>query len=400
MLLGLVRNIRRMVPDASFSVLTIYPRDDRALAADGLDVEIVSCKPAALILRAAPLSLFAPLLNVLRIAGVLRMDPILRTVLDADVVVDAGGITFADGRGLLLAYNVACILPALCLSRPTIKVAQAMGPFNAVLNRSFAGRLLPKLDTILARGKISRGYLDALGLSNVENAADVAFSMPITDESQRIADDIVAGCGSGAEIITVSPSSVVDTYCRDAGLEYVSVLAAFIDRIIAERDCRVLVMAHSVRPDRRVKKNNDVAVCEAVYDAVRQKDHVTLVTADYLPDVHRALIARSRFLIASRFHAMISSLATTVPFIMVGWSHKYEEVAEDFDLGPYCLDYSDLSLDRLLATFEELCAEETQAKKRIAAALPGALEASFKNAEMTVALLRDHSQMQREEAHA
>lgn len=391
MLLSLVQNIGERLPDACFKVLTIYPDDDVQLASRRLDADIVSCTPAALILRAAPLSFLAPILRPLGLQSVLRVDPILRSMLDADVVIDAGGITFADGRGLVLLYNVACILPSLLLNRPTMKASQAMGPFETSPNRWLARVLLPRVDTILARGRVTREHLDDLGLTNVENATDAAFSMQITPEARERADEILSGDVSGSEIITVSPSSVVASYCRDAGIEYARVLARFIDITVEERDSHILIMAHSVRPDRRVKKNNDVPVCEAIFEAVAAREAVTLITGDYLPDVHRVLIGESRFLIASRFHAMISALSMQVPFLMIGWSHKYEEVLDDFSLEQYCMDYSDFTIERLKASFDRLVDHEGVVSQQISQGLPDAIRSSRRNAEAAVKLVRGQS---------
>jgi len=37
-------------------------------------------------------------------------------------------------------------------------------------------------------------------------------------------------------------------------------------------------------------------------------------------------------MVTSRFHAMVSGLATCTPTVVLGWSHKYREVLSDFGM--------------------------------------------------------------------
>ena len=57
----------------------------------------------------------------------------------------------------------------------------------------------------------------------------------------------------------------------------------------------------------------------------------------------RHLIGLGEVLVTSRFHAMISGLSTCTPTVVVGWSHKYREVLDDFGLARYGMDSSTLS---------------------------------------------------------
>ncbi len=391
MLLSALDNIPRRIPNAKFKVLTIYPRQDKELAKDIPNVEIVSCKPQELILKATPLSFLAPVLRRVGLHRLLALNRILRTLMQCDVVIDAGGITFVDGRGLVLVYNAACILPALLLGKKVIKYSQALGPFESFPNSWLARKLLPRIEKIASRGRITRAYLDSLGLTNVVDCADAAFSMRVRPASQAIAEELTRDSFFDKEVIGVSPSSVVDGYCRRKSIPYAEILARFIDLIIEERNCHILILAHSIRPNPRVQKNNDVPVCRAVYDAVRNKASCHLIVEDYMPDVLRLLIGRCRFFVASRFHAMISALGVRVPTILIGWSHKYIEVLETFGLEDYCFDYASFSLESLLMAFRRVVANEELIQDKIERALPSAITSSLRNADMVADALATHN---------
>ena len=71
----------------------------------------------------------------------------------------------------------------------------------------------------------------------------------------------------------------------------------------------------------------------------------------------RSIIEKGEFLLASRFHAMISGLATSTPTVVVGWSHKYREVLAGFGLEEYSVPFTEFTVETLtdlsLRAFED-----------------------------------------------
>ena len=95
-------------------------------------------------------------------------------------LLDQGGITFTDGREKFLLYNVASILPALNTGTPVFKCAQAVGPFTNPINRRASKTFLPKVKTLVTRGRITHEFAEGLGLSNLYAGADYAFSLEMS----------------------------------------------------------------------------------------------------------------------------------------------------------------------------------------------------------------------------
>lgn len=93
----------------------------------------------------------------------------------------------------------------------------------------------------------------------------------------------------------------------------------------------------------------------------------------------RAYIGKCRFLVASRFHAMIGALQQKVPVLLVGWSHKYQEVLDFFELGQYAIDFSDLTAESLQKEFEKFIQEEETIRGKLDEHYEEVMESSKKN---------------------
>ena len=373
MLQAVFDNLPDHVGRCRFSLLTTYPADDR-LEPHGDDVEIVSARPAELALVLWPLAVVAALLRAVRLPWRwLCMPAGLRHLRDADLVVDVAGISFADGRGIpIVVYNALMTSLPLLLGRPTVKASQAMGPFRSPVNRTLARLVLPRLRAVCARGAATERHCAALGLANVEPAADLAFTMHMPDD---------AVVGNERPTIGLAPSAVVRGYCDSAGVDYVALMATLADRLI-DRGYDVVVFPHSAR--RRVTggRMDDRPVTRAVHAAAPR----TRLVDDPLGPVQlRGLIAGLELLITSRFHAMISALATTTPVLVVGWSHKYAEVLDEVGLERCVVDWRDADGDDLAARAAELLDAGTDIRATIARALPAVTARSTRNFEVLAA---------------
>ena len=55
-------------------------------------------------------------------------------------------------------------------------------------------------------------------------------------------------------------------------------------------------------------------------------------------------------MISSRYHGLINALYQSVPVIATGWSHKYEALLNEYDLGDYMIsDYDPQSIIHMMA---------------------------------------------------
>ena len=125
---------------------------------------------------------------------------------------------------------------------------------------------------------------------------------------------------------------------------------------------------------------NDGPVCRAVGDRFIHDPGVVAIDADLTAGELRHIVARGAVLVTSRFHAMISGLATATPTVVVGWSHKYREVLSDFGLEDFgfdaqCLDNPEIVTGKVVEALDQ----RDVIINRIHSSLPDVKERSARN---------------------
>ncbi|MEX1307794.1 MAG: polysaccharide pyruvyl transferase family protein [Eubacteriales bacterium] len=380
MLQSVIKNIKAKDEDVRFSLLSVYPEEDRSENPYS-DLKIVSAKPEQMLFIAFPL---AVLFYVFRFFAPIRKlilkNKTLKGFTACDLVVDAAGISFVDNRGFVMStYNFVCVAIPLLLGKPVIKVSQAMGPIKKWYNRIYANWALTKLAHISARGEYTYAHLKDASADNLVLAADIAFLMPDDTVAQSAAQEIMAADDFyKKKFISLSISSVVYGYCKKSGIDYLGITRAFIE-YLNQKGYGVLLVANAAREGKAKLKNNDLPVGEMLYASLEDKSGVRWYNRAFTPEAIRLFISKSHILVASRFHAMIGALEKAVPVLLVGWSHKYQEVLDMFGLGELAVDYKTLKLPDLIARFENVEKQRDVIRDQILAHLPEVKASAEKN---------------------
>lgn len=357
--------LTKRIPDAQFTLLSMYPDEDEAQNTYP-NLQVVDARPLTLGVTINSLALFHALFPPLR--PLLRKNDAIKALSESEVLLDQGGITFSDGREKFLVYNVASVLPALFMGVPVFKCAQAIGPFRGRINRLTARTFLPHMRHIVTRGRVTHDHVGQLRLDNCEAGADLAFTLDHVSGEGAPLDTIPKGEGA---LIGLSPSVVMQKKIEGAGGDYIGEMAEFGDYLISKGH-RVLLIPHSVRTGTDNTHNNDLPLCQAVFDRLSDTTRRATGFLNRETDARnlRQLIARCDVFVTSRFHAMVSGLATATPTLVIGWSHKYEEVLEMFGAERWALAHTDYSQERLQERFEELFAERAEVAETLGRALP------------------------------
>jgi polysaccharide pyruvyl transferase WcaK-like protein len=365
--------------ECHFDILTTYPDADASRIPVGVGAAVVGLQPLRLALVEFPIACLALVMRKLRIPLFWVRTRGCRSMLDSSVVVDVAGISFADGRGFaIVIYNALMTGVPLLLGVPVVKAAQALGPFHSVPNKWLAPLVLHRVKTVCARGARTREHLDSLSGVNSIDVADLAFSL---DEAASFPEPVTAALGTiDKDFIVVMPSAVVRGIYESSGGNYVSAMAALIADIRHKTGCSVVIAPHSYRAGLPEGRMNDGPVCREVAEACSSDSQVLGLDFDLTAGELRHLVAHSSVLVTSRFHAMISGLATTTPTVVVGWSHKYKEVLDDFGLSNLGLDSSALNEPSEIADIvTQVLTTRVDISRQISAALPNVKVRSLRN---------------------
>lgn len=383
-----VGRLRDRDPDAGFVVYSYYPERDRALV-DDPRVTVRSSTPKHLVLVLFPFSLLLAPFNALGLGVLAGIFPAsVRDLARCDALIDLAGVSFIDGREKFLPFNVLTILPAMLLGVPVFKLAQAMGPFRSPVNR-IAARMLRRCALVVPRGAVTVENLHTIGFpdSRMLPGPDVAFAFEEHDtlsaegEAEvgallaRIeAADAAAEDGASQTVVGICPSSVIAGKAVREGWDYPGFLAHVAAGLLADGH-QVLLFPNATKAERPdTTRNNDLPVIAEVADmlgaAPGGTERLHVVRGDVNAAGLRRLVARCGCATVSRFHAMVGALALGVPVLVLGWSHKYAEVMEQFGMAEWAFDYSEHDPEAFLARTRELVAAREELSTLIGEALP------------------------------
>lgn len=386
MLQSTIQNISEVLKNPIFNLLSYYPKED-ILLNDTKNLKILDGRPFYLLIILAPLALIYFFLKKLEIpTAIIEKNKDLDALIKSELFIDLSGLSFVDGRTKYLPFNILNILIPLLLGKKIVKFSQALGPFNNELNKTCAKFFLPKLDLIVARGRITKAHLNSLGLTNVIIGADVAFSLNVGHEHLIIAEKLIK-FNNSKKLIGIAPSSVIEEFCEKKNIDYSQIMADFINLLISKKDFNIVIVPHSIRKNSKKRKNNDLIISEKIFRKVENHERCLLISDELDSRELRCIIGKCDYFIASRFHSMISSLAMEVPTLVCGWSHKYLEVLEMFDMEEYCMDYDELRHDVLLDKIDLIIKNQKEIQSKFEYYLPKVIECSKKPNEIVRNLL-------------
>jgi polysaccharide pyruvyl transferase WcaK-like protein len=357
-------------PDATFTLFSMYPSEDR-LQNPFSQLEVIDAQPKQLGVTINTLSLLYKIFPFLR-STLRKNSKAIAALTRSDVLLDQMGISFTDGREKFLLYNTAALLPALLLKTPVIKCSQAIGPFKNPINRFVSKAFLPKIEKIITRGRITHGFAKDLGLNNITESSDSAFTLRSSgNERQSVSRKLdLSFFEKGNMVIGVLPSVVVQKkFEAKTGQNYIQLMANYIN-VLAASGRRVALIPHSVRSGTSKTHNNDLPLCKEIYSMIENKTDLLFVEQELSSQELRFLIGLCDYSVTSRFHAMISSLSVGVPCLVIGWSHKYQEVLERFGLESWAIGFENLSADLLHEKTEQLVNEGLHVRGQIRDKLP------------------------------
>ena len=354
-----IGEVSQRFPEAEFVIHSYFPEADKA-ACSSPKVRFVDASPKALVLSAVP----AFVDGIVRRIGLrwpnFLMPASLREIRNSRVLLDVSGISLADGREKFLPFNLLCNWPAMLVGTPVVKLSQAMGPMKGAATRLTARFLFKRMHKVFGRGATTMKMIeDAAPQDTRAMAADIAFlyreDYALLPHWSDTLDGLIADLkDSKEETIAISVSSVMVKMVETTGGDYVEAIASLVERLVGD-GYRVVIFPNACREGTDSTRNNDIPIIEALSAKLGgARERVHLVTHVVNTAAIRRLLAEADALISSRFHAMVAALSLGTPTLVLGWSHKYEEVMDMFGGESRFIAAADMSIDAVSEAVGEL----------------------------------------------
>jgi polysaccharide pyruvyl transferase WcaK-like protein len=374
-----IHRLQEAAPDSQIFVFTPYPEKDRSLCIQA-DLTFYDSRPLAVIqyFLKALWAWFTGLFNVQN-----NLSGGAGALTRADLLLDIGGITFADGRLKFLPYNILTIWPSILHRVPVIKLSQAAGSFKNPIIKVASKIFLSRCDHFFARGEKTLTYLDELGLDENKTtmAADIAFgyqpgyclssenNTAVTQLCQVLEDKAAAG----EKVIGISPSILVSEKMKASHSNYIDLVIEMIKQSNYQNQTFV-VFPNAAREGSKKSKNNDLLVVREARDRAelelpgRIYKKILWVNYDLNSAGVEAVIQHTNLVLSSRFHAMVASLRLAKPTLVIGWGHKYQEVMQRFGQENFVYDYR-MASNSLAEQIKNLLESEAEVTRQINSAL-------------------------------
>lgn len=244
----------------------------------------------------------------------------LGLVRDRDItgVLDASGFAYSDSFSLDRHQREAYFGRRWAKNGvPKVMLPQAFGPFRDTKKASLAAEILNQAAVVFARDDISFQHLQGLGIeTEIIRSVDFTIGLHAAPVDRIMADPFVA----------VIPNTKIVSSGRMTAAEYAKVLEDYV-LAAAELGFEALLVIHE-ETDRHLAE--EIGARQRI--AIFENDDPLLL---------KAVLGQADVVVASRFHAVVGALAQGVPSVVLGWSHKYEQLLADFGVPQWSSQLSD-----------------------------------------------------------
>lgn len=244
------------------------------------------------------------------------------TEADVDVILDASGFGYGDQWSDIIMQQVALEVTRVeQQGKKYIFMPQSLGPFTRQKNTKYAQQAFANASLVFARESPSYQHVESL-LSNSHNL----YKAP--DFTNLLVPEIMPEFAQYKDHIIIVPNSKMlsgknkDAWWRE---NYIATMVTLANQANALGE-KVIILNHSGKEDAQLC--NEIANGLAVTCEIIEPSNALAV---------KALISQAKLLICSRFHGCVSALSQGIPCIATGWSHKYQELFDEYDSGDFLL---------------------------------------------------------------
>jgi polysaccharide pyruvyl transferase WcaK-like protein len=279
----------------------------------------------------------------------------------ADAIFDASGYTLGSGWP---KQSGRTLLETIRLARRYRKkialMPQSFGPFDwgDKDDADFLREVKQELtypSKIYAREMEGYDCLLSLGLDNVELSTDMVirekpfpktidiFRHPRAQAIQYPPDNSVGFIINQNLFRVGDASAVLDLYGR------------ILQRLVDNGETVCILNTSTA----------DTSLVAGVLDKIANSDKVIVITGEYSSPELLDIIARFKYVVASRYHSVVFAYRRGVPAVILGWAAKYTDLAALFQQQEYVFDIRNTGTDRIMTQIDKMGANYKEESHRI-----------------------------------
>ncbi|MEW6983281.1 polysaccharide pyruvyl transferase family protein [Colwelliaceae bacterium 6471] len=233
---------------------------------------------------------------------------------DIDIILDASGFSYGDQwPDVSLIQTAKEARRFKQNNKHYIFMPQALGPFSTLKNRKWAKVAFESASFVFARDEISSQQVSAI--------AEQAKTIVSPDFTNLVAPSLDPKYEYLAGSVAIIPNSKMlskqnpNKAWRES---YLKVLTNAIS-VLQQNGHQVFLLNH--------EGESDIKLCQSINKLF--DDKLTIVSPDDALQV-KAIIGQCALTVCSRFHGCVSSLSQGIPCIGTSWSHKYEQLFDEY----------------------------------------------------------------------
>lgn len=248
---------------------------------------------------------------------------------EIDAVLDASGFKYSDFFGhtsihrrgkRIRKWNKA--------GKRIVLLPQAFGPLKVPRVRKAIQNIAENVDLMFPRDRESYDYVSSVvgERSNIRICPDFTNLVKGTRPDYFTVNKPRACLIPNAQMIAKTADMIGESY-----IPFMSKCARFLKG--ADLDPFILLHAKGDRPlAQKIQKMANMNL-----DVIEEADPVKL----------KGIIGSCYLVVGSRFHALTSALSQGVPAVAVGWSHKYEQLFDEYGCNELLISNLDFNVEAL-----------------------------------------------------
>lgn len=237
---------------------------------------------------------------------------------------------------------------------PLMLMTSSLGPFQSGWKKIAAKAALKKFDVLTVRDTITYDFFRSLGFDQTKLIPDTAFVLrPATPERVQ---EIYAAEGFSLQegkYVGLNVSVLLYNRMKKQGKDYISLMCELIKNVKTMTQLPILLIPHQYYSEKILMRfpelktrlqsegGDDREIIPMIYDRLTDADQVYAVKGEYSCYEYKGMIKGCAAFIGGRMHSVIASLSSSVPCLIMQYSHKSLGLMTMLGVSEYCWNVQD-----------------------------------------------------------